>query len=90
MLVTVPASSKSVSKAVTSNETKIKGAFIALFTFDRGITEKTPERGRRGDDAAQEGRVKAGRNTGMMLQDGPFPVYLQQVAGRATCGMWRG
>ncbi|RJT48923.1 nuclease [Escherichia coli] len=50
--------------------------YSPVHSFDRGITEKTPGRGERGDDAAQEGRVKAGREYGHdVTGDGPFPVY---------------
>ena len=67
---------ESVSEAVTSNETKIRDA-IALFTaLDREIAGKTQGRGERGDDAAQEGRVKAGREYGHdVTGDSLSPVY---------------
>ncbi|WP_250151579.1 MbeB family mobilization protein [Escherichia coli] len=66
---------KSVSKAVTSNETKIKDA-IALFTASTEESLKSTGKGERGDDAAQEGRVKAGREYGHdVTGDGHFPVY---------------
>ncbi|EPR9862535.1 plasmid mobilization relaxase MbeA [Shigella dysenteriae] len=50
--------------------------YSPVHSFDRGITEKTPGRGERGDDAAQEGRVKAGREYGHdVAGDGYFPVF---------------
>ena len=50
--------------------------YSPVHSFDRGITEKAPGRGERGDDAAQEGRVKAGREYGHdVTGDGHFPVY---------------
>ncbi|EDI0210564.1 nuclease, partial [Salmonella enterica subsp. enterica serovar Typhimurium] len=38
--------------------------YSPVHNVDRGIAGKTPGRGERGDDAAQEGRVKAGREYG--------------------------
>ncbi|WP_432276348.1 plasmid mobilization relaxase MbeA [Escherichia coli] len=65
--------------------------YSPVHSFDRGITEKTPGRGERGDDAAQEGRVKAGREYGHdVTGDGPFPVYREWrdalVSWRADTG----
>ncbi len=67
---------ESVSEAVTSNETKIRDA-IALFTASTEESlEKHREGGERGDDAAQEGRVKAGREYGHdVTGDSLSPVY---------------
>ncbi|MBJ5777767.1 relaxase/mobilization nuclease domain-containing protein, partial [Salmonella enterica subsp. enterica serovar Derby] len=38
--------------------------YSPVHNVDRGIAEKTPRRGERGDDAAPEGRVNAGREYG--------------------------
>ena len=58
---------------------------------DRGIAGKTPGRGERGDDAAQEGRVKAGREYGHEVAgDSLSPVYREWrdalVSWRADTG----
>ncbi|MFV2194529.1 nuclease, partial [Escherichia coli] len=58
---------------------------------DRGIAEKTPGRGERGDDAAPEGRVKAGREYGRdVTGDSLSPVYREWrdalVSWRADTG----
>ncbi|MCZ8694813.1 nuclease, partial [Escherichia albertii] len=47
-----------------------------VYGLDGGIAGKTPGRGERGDDAAQEGRVKAGREYGHdVTGDSLSPVY---------------
>ncbi|MDK6239797.1 nuclease, partial [Klebsiella pneumoniae] len=50
--------------------------YSPVYGLDGGIAEKTPGRGERGDDAAPEGHVKAGREFGHEITgDGHFPVY---------------
>lgn len=50
--------------------------YSPVHSLDRGIAGKTPGRGERGDDAAQEGRVKAGREYGHdVTGDSLSPVY---------------
>ncbi len=50
--------------------------YSPVHSLDREIAEKTPGRGERGDDAAQEGRVKAGREYGHdVTGDSLSPVY---------------
>ncbi|MCV4599622.1 nuclease, partial [Escherichia coli] len=50
--------------------------YSPVHSLDRGIAGKTPGRGERGDDAAQEGRVKAGREYGHdVTGDSISPVY---------------
>ncbi len=72
---------KSVSKAVTSNETKIKDA-IALFTTS---TEESLETPGRGEEAMMQHRkdvLKLAGNTGMRLLGRAFSC-LPRVAGRS-------
>ncbi len=50
--------------------------YSPVYGLDGGIAGKTPGRGERGDDAAQEGRVKAGREYGHdVTGDSLSPVY---------------
>ncbi|MBJ2668135.1 relaxase/mobilization nuclease domain-containing protein, partial [Salmonella enterica subsp. enterica serovar London] len=50
--------------------------YSPVHSLDREIAGKTPGRGERGDDAAQEGRVKAGREYGHdVTGDSLSPVY---------------
>ncbi len=50
--------------------------YSPVHSLDREIAGKTPGRGERGDDAAQEGRVKAGREYGRDVSgDSLSPVY---------------
>ncbi|MDO1934783.1 nuclease, partial [Escherichia coli] len=62
--------------------------YSPVHSLDRGIAGKTPGRGERGDDAAQEGRVKAGREYGHdVTGDSLSPVYREW---RDALGSWRG
>ncbi|MCV5185746.1 nuclease, partial [Escherichia coli] len=50
--------------------------YSPVHSLDRGIAGKTPGRGERGDDAAPEGRIKAGREYGHdVTGDSLSPVY---------------
>lgn len=50
--------------------------YSPVYGLDGGIAEKTPGRGERGDDAAPEGHVKAGREFGHEVAgDSLSPVY---------------
>ncbi|OKX06560.1 nuclease [Escherichia coli] len=65
--------------------------YSPVHNVDRGIAGKTPGRGERGDDAAQEGRVKAGREYGHEVAgDSLSPVYREWrdalVSWRADTG----
>ncbi|MCS1665246.1 mobilization protein [Escherichia coli] len=68
---------------MTSNETKIRDAIALFHSLDRGIAGKTPGRGERGDDAAQEGRVKAGGEYGHDVTGDQIFLCLPRVAGRS-------
>lgn len=90
-VVRVTRSSISIADPNGGRNIKLKGAFYEQsFTDGRGVREKaeresriyreiagkTPGRGERGDDAAQEGRVKAGREYGHdVTGDSLSPVY---------------
>ena len=54
--------------------------YSPVHSLDRGIAGKTPGRGERGDDAAQEGRVKAGREAGRDIAETE-----REDMGRGVC-----